>query len=82
MSIYVVVFKGGSFKIEYKDDREDFHALISAIDILGFSKPEQDTIFKMLASVLHIGNIFFNRKQVNASLHRINNVYITSFTCD
>jgi myosin-15 len=56
--------KGGNCVIDYKDDKEDFEALISAIDILGFSKLEQDTIFKMLASVLHIGNIYFCKKQV------------------
>jgi myosin-15 len=60
----MLCFKGGNCKIEYKDDGEDFQALISAIDILGFGKLEQDTIFKMLASVLHIGNIYFNKRQV------------------
>jgi len=34
------------------------------IEILGFTKQEQDTIFKMLASVLHVGNIYFVKKQV------------------
>jgi myosin XV len=48
-----------------KNDREDFESLKAAIDILNFSKCEQEAIFKILASVLHIGNIYFNRiKQV------------------
>ena len=49
-----------------KNDREDFESLKAAIDILNFSKSEQEAIFKILASVLHIGNIYFNRiKQVS-----------------
>ncbi len=52
--------------IECKDDRDDFVSLKAAIEILGFGKHEQETIFKILAAVLHIGNIYFNRiKQVS-----------------
>jgi len=51
--------------IDCKDDRDDFESLKAAIEILGFGKHEQETIFKILAAVLHIGNIYFNRiKQV------------------
>jgi len=60
------VTKGQNCVIEHKDDKKDFKALISAIEILGFTKLEQDTIFRMLASVLHIGNIYFLRKQVSS----------------
>lgn len=60
---YFYLNQGGDYKIQFKDDAEDFNALISALDILGFSKLEKETIFKMLSSVLHIGNIYFNRKQ-------------------
>ncbi len=55
--------KGESCSIRHKNDADDFRSLISAIDILGFSKLEQEIIFKILASVLHIGNIYFVRKQ-------------------
>lgn len=58
-SKYFYLNQGGSSKIEAKDDAENFRTLTSAMDILGFGKPETDTIFKMLASVLHIGNIYF-----------------------
>ena len=50
-----------------KDDSEDFHTLKAALDLLGFNRYEKETIFKMLAAVLHIGNIyFFYKKQVSA----------------
>ena len=32
------------------------------MQVLGFTSEEQDTIFKILGSVLHLGNIYFNRK--------------------
>jgi myosin-15 len=47
-----------------KDDKDDFRTLISAIDILGFRKYEKETIFKMLACVLHIGNVYFNHRKM------------------
>lgn len=64
-SKYFYLNQGGLFdcRIAYKDDAEDFRALIAAIEILGFSRQDQETIFKILACVLHIGNVYFNRKQ-------------------
>ncbi len=62
---YFYLNQGRNCIIEHKDDMKDFKALITAIEILEFSKQEQDTIFKMLASVLHVGNIYFTRKQVS-----------------
>ena len=32
--------------------------------MLGFAGDEQQTIFKLLASILHIGNVYFHRKQL------------------
>lgn len=34
------------------------------MQVLGFTSEEQDTIFKILASVLHLGNVYFHRKQM------------------
>jgi myosin heavy subunit len=62
--VFGTKLKGGNCTIEQKVDGKDFKVLMSAFDILGFTKQEQDNIFKILSSVLHIGNIYFNRKQV------------------
>ena len=43
---------------------QDFKALLSAMQVLGFSSEEQDTIFRILSSVLHLGNVYFHRKQM------------------
>nr|CAD7393755.1 unnamed protein product [Timema cristinae] len=61
---YFYLNQGGNCEIDGKLDGEDFHSLLSAMQVLGFSSDEQDTIFKILASVLHLGNVYFHRKQL------------------
>lgn len=34
------------------------------IQVLGLNNEEQDTIFRILSSVLHLGNVYFHRKQL------------------
>lgn len=59
---YFYLNQGGSCEIDGKNDTEDFKALLSAMQVLGFTSEEQDTIFKILSSVLHLGNVYFHRK--------------------
>lgn len=59
-----LLFQGGSCEIDGKHDTQDFKALLSAMQVLGFTSEEQDTIFRILASVLHLGNVYFHRKQM------------------
>lgn len=42
--------QGESCEIDGKYDNEDFQSLMSAMQVLGFSSDEQDTIFRILAS--------------------------------
>ncbi|XP_056017857.1 unconventional myosin-XV-like isoform X8 [Ostrea edulis] len=58
---YFYLNQGGNCKISGRDDGENFRALSAALDILSFERSEQDTIFKILSSVLHIGNIYFKK---------------------
>lgn len=39
------------------NDREDWDALINALDIVGFTVAEQFDLFRIVAAILHIGNI-------------------------
>lgn len=48
-----------------RDDGENFRALTTAFDVLSFERSEQETIFKILSSVLHIGNIYFKKIHVS-----------------
>uniref|UniRef100_A0A8D9AYW5 Unconventional myosin-XV n=1 Tax=Cacopsylla melanoneura TaxID=428564 RepID=A0A8D9AYW5_9HEMI len=61
---YFYLNQGGNCEIDGKYDGEDFQSLMSAMQVLGFTSEEQDTIFRILASVLHLGNVYFHRKQL------------------
>ena len=53
------VQQGRMTKIDSKDDKKDFELLKSSLAILQFTEFECETIFKLVACVLHIGNIHF-----------------------
>ncbi|ELU02236.1 hypothetical protein CAPTEDRAFT_227847 [Capitella teleta] len=60
---YFYLNRGGNCEIDSKDDLRDFGDLRSAMDVLGFTSTEKDTIMRILASVLHLGNVYFNKVQ-------------------
>ena len=47
---YFYLNQGGNCEIDGKYDGEDFQSLMSAMQVLGFTSEEQDTIFRILAS--------------------------------
>ncbi|VVC36488.1 Hypothetical protein CINCED_3A024235 [Cinara cedri] len=50
-----------------ENDRDSFVETVNALNILGFSQEDQDLIWKVLASILHLGNIEITDKtQKNA----------------
>ncbi|QQP35413.1 Uncharacterized protein FKW44_023631, partial [Caligus rogercresseyi] len=59
---YFYLNQGQSSAIDGKNDKVDFENLISSFQVLGFSLDERDAIFKVLASILHLGNVYFHRK--------------------
>ncbi|XP_040563865.1 unconventional myosin-XV [Lepeophtheirus salmonis] len=59
---YFYLNQGQSYTIDGKNDRMDFENLISSFQVLGFTLDERESIFKVLSSVLHLGNVYFNRK--------------------
>ncbi|XP_070771513.1 unconventional myosin-XV [Enoplosus armatus] len=60
---YYYLNQGGDCTIEGKDDGEDFRRLLSAMDILCFTPEEQNGIYRLLSSVLHLGNVYFQPHQ-------------------
>ncbi|XP_057186832.1 unconventional myosin-XV-like [Triplophysa rosa] len=58
---YFYLNQGGNCVIIGKDDGDDFRRLQSAMDILNFSAEDQSSIFRVLSSILHLGNVFFHR---------------------
>ncbi|KAF9447622.1 hypothetical protein P691DRAFT_105787 [Macrolepiota fuliginosa MF-IS2] len=47
-------------EIDGVDDREEWNALKTALDVVGFTSTEQFDLFRVVAAVLHIGNIVIN----------------------
>ncbi|KAG7245669.1 hypothetical protein CRUP_027513, partial [Coryphaenoides rupestris] len=55
---------GGDCGITGKNDAEDFLHLLGAMEILHFTAEDQDTIYRLLSCVLHLGNVYFQRYEV------------------
>ncbi|KAJ8284077.1 hypothetical protein COCON_G00029270 [Conger conger] len=63
---YYYLNQGGDCVIPGKNDAEDFHRLLNAMEILSFSAEDQNSIFRVLSSVLHLGNVFFERYETDS----------------
>uniref|UniRef100_A0A3B3TDM0 Myosin XVA n=1 Tax=Paramormyrops kingsleyae TaxID=1676925 RepID=A0A3B3TDM0_9TELE len=63
---YYYLNQGGNCEIPGKRDGEDFRRILSAMEILNFSVEEQNSIFRVLSSVLHLGNVFFERYEADS----------------
>nr|XP_047922196.1 unconventional myosin-XV [Anser cygnoides] len=62
---YYYLNQGGNCEIPGKDDAEDFRRLLSTMEVLGFSVDEQNSIFRILSSVLHLGNVYFEKYETD-----------------
>eukprot|EP00854_Cymbomonas_tetramitiformis_P004189 gene4189-5167_t len=51
--------QGGETEIDSVDDASDFMILCSAMDTIGIDQSEQSDVFRLLAGILHIGNLTF-----------------------
>ena len=52
--------KTSNKNIEGVDDSQDFKDLLSALTIMTFTEIEQLSLFKVIATVLHLGNLAFD----------------------
>ncbi|WAQ96708.1 MYO15-like protein [Mya arenaria] len=62
---YFYLNQGGSCTLSSRDDSDSYRMLCDAFQVLNFSRQEEETIHKILAAVLHCGNIFFKRIMVD-----------------
>ncbi|NXF52904.1 MYO15 protein, partial [Oceanites oceanicus] len=62
---YYYLNQGGNCEIPGKDDAEDFRRLLNIMEVLGFSVEEQNSIFRILSSVLHLGNVYFEKYETD-----------------
>ncbi|XP_061508752.1 unconventional myosin-XV isoform X2 [Anopheles gambiae] len=58
---YFYLNQGGS---DCAPGRMDWASLQSAMQVLGVTESEREGIVKVLASVLHLGNVYFHRRQL------------------
>ncbi|OBU01826.1 hypothetical protein VE01_00548 [Pseudogymnoascus verrucosus] len=49
--------RDGNDTISGVSDRDEWNSLIEAFHVMGFSEKDQDSIFRTVAAVLHLGNI-------------------------
>ncbi|KAI5680025.1 hypothetical protein M9H77_01252 [Catharanthus roseus] len=57
------------FELDGVDDSKEYLATRKAMDIVGISAEEQDGIFRVVAAILHLGNIEFAKgKEVDSSI--------------
>ncbi|XP_026689236.1 myosin heavy chain, muscle-like isoform X12 [Diaphorina citri] len=52
----------GKTSIPGVDDGEEFHITDQAFDILGFTKEEKENVYKITASVMHMGGMKFKQR--------------------
>ncbi|XP_042491849.1 myosin-6-like [Macadamia integrifolia] len=51
------------YELDGVDDAKEYLATRSAMDVVGISSEEQDAIFRVVAAILHLGNIEFKKGQ-------------------
>ena len=68
-STYSYIKKSKCLDVEGIDDQSDFKETLNAMKVIGLSQDEQDNIFRMLATILWLGNITFGEDdQGNAAI--------------
>ncbi|SCU84667.1 LANO_0C02058g1_1 [Lachancea nothofagi CBS 11611] len=65
---YHYLNQGGDYRIKGVDDAADYRETIDALKMVGFSGDTQHQLFKILAALLHIGNIEVKKTRNDASL--------------
>lgn len=61
----LLAFQGNCTTVEGRDDRKELADIRAAMKVLLFNDQEMWSIFKILAALLHIGNIQYNGKHVS-----------------
>ena len=58
-SDYRLLSQSGCYTLEYMDDTWEFSVMQGALTQIGFDDDEKSDIFKLLAAILHLGNLEF-----------------------
>uniref|UniRef100_M4AP17 Myosin IG n=1 Tax=Xiphophorus maculatus TaxID=8083 RepID=M4AP17_XIPMA len=58
-ALYTYTREGAATAVSLSDDRKPHKAVMSALEVIGFSKEEITTIYQILAAILLLGNVEF-----------------------
>ena len=58
-ALYHYLKQGNSTSVDSLNDQKDYHAMKMAMEVCDFQKQDQDAVFSIVASVLHLGNLQF-----------------------
>jgi myosin-1 len=64
---FFVLNKTGCYTVEGVDDAAECADTLNAMNVVGLTSAEQQSIFLLLAAILHLGNVQFHEVQNNAS---------------
>eukprot|EP00741_Cyanophora_paradoxa_P010959 tig00020553_g10595.t1 len=56
---FKILSQGGSTKVKRVDDAADFHRMREAMARVGIGEDDQANVFRVLAAILHLGNLRF-----------------------
>eukprot|EP00004_Rigifila_ramosa_P018167 TRINITY_DN448_c0_g1_i1.p1 TRINITY_DN448_c0_g1~~TRINITY_DN448_c0_g1_i1.p1 ORF type:complete len:1798 (-),score=640.82 TRINITY_DN448_c0_g1_i1:131-5497(-) len=66
---YEYLNKSECFTVESIDDAAEFRETANAMEVMGFGESERESIFRIVAAILHLGNVTFTQnKQDQASV--------------
>ncbi|CDH15041.1 probable Myosin-2 [Zygosaccharomyces bailii ISA1307] len=65
---YLYMNQGGETQIAGVDDAQEYKTTVEALTLVGVNKATQSQVFKILAALLHIGNIEIKKTRNDASL--------------
>lgn len=56
---YFYVKQGNASKVDTINDRATFREVTGSLNTLQFAREEQDTLWRVIAAILHLGNLDF-----------------------
>ncbi|CAH1988239.1 unnamed protein product [Acanthoscelides obtectus] len=57
---FFYVKQGNAAKVDTINDRNDYREVTNSLNTLQFSKDDQDTLWRVVAAILHLGNVEFD----------------------
>ncbi|XP_018562187.1 myosin-IA isoform X2 [Anoplophora glabripennis] len=75
---YFYVKQGNAHKVDTINDRNDYRDVVSSLNTLQFSKEDQDLLWRVVAAILHLGNVEFDVDEEKLILKKSRSVDIVA----